>query len=268
MQEISGLAEIVDEFDAFAIDQFGVLHDGQAPYDGALATLQNLAKYDRPVVALTNSGKRSALNLDRLERLGFAQNLFHALISSGELAYDHIQQLQGYGKIARDAAVLLVSRQGDTSIIEGLNLRHVTHGEVAELVIIAGADPEHRELDYYRDLLRSCATAGVPALLVNPDTHMATVDGPRFGPGQIASAYEKMGGPLTILGKPARHMFDTALRKLGQTDPRRVLMIGDSPAHDIAGAKSAGLSTLLIKSGLQNSTPGPDADYCMLNLCW
>ena len=40
-QKISGLAALVDRFDLFMIDQFGVLHDGTVPYDGTIDCLKD-----------------------------------------------------------------------------------------------------------------------------------------------------------------------------------------------------------------------------------
>jgi ribonucleotide monophosphatase NagD (HAD superfamily) len=37
---------------------------------------------------------------------------------------------------------------------------------------------------------------------------------------------------------------------LGQPDPARIVMIGDSLDHDVAGARSAGMLTVLLSSGV------------------
>ncbi|MEM1385673.1 MAG: HAD hydrolase-like protein, partial [Pseudomonadota bacterium] len=60
------------------------------------------------------------------------------------------------------------------------------------------------------------------------------------------------------------------LDALGGVRPGRCLMIGDSPEHDIAGAKAAGCQTLLISSGVQAGTDraGAEADYRMERLRW
>ena len=40
-------------------------------------------------------------------------------------------------------------------------------------------------------------------------------------------------------------------------------MIGDSPAHDVSGAKAMGLSTLLVRTGIHQSLAEPQ----LLDLC-
>ena len=47
---IDGLCDISEFFDLFLIDQFGVLHDGIAPYDEAIECLTNLRARGKKVV--------------------------------------------------------------------------------------------------------------------------------------------------------------------------------------------------------------------------
>ena len=81
------LEELADQFDAFFIDQFGVLMDASGPYPFAVDTVKRLSEYGKPIVLISNSGKRAKKNCDWLERLGFELNLFTAVITSGEVAY-------------------------------------------------------------------------------------------------------------------------------------------------------------------------------------
>ena len=81
------LENLADEFDAFFIDQFGVLMDASGPYPFAVDAIKRLSKYGKPIVLLSNSGKRAQKNCERLERLGFDLNLFTAVITSGEVAF-------------------------------------------------------------------------------------------------------------------------------------------------------------------------------------
>ena len=64
------MEELADQFDAFFIDQFGVLMDASGPYPFALDAIKRLSEYNKPIVLISNS-KRAKKNCDRLERLGF-----------------------------------------------------------------------------------------------------------------------------------------------------------------------------------------------------
>ena len=80
------LTDIVQRFDGFILDQFGVLHDGTTLYPGALAALEALKKAEKPVVLLTNSGKSAASNAQRLAKFGINPGHYAHIVSSGEAA--------------------------------------------------------------------------------------------------------------------------------------------------------------------------------------
>lgn len=262
MREIAGLADIRDRFDAVLIDQFGVLHDGRTAFPGTLACLEALTAQNVPVVALSNSGKRAALNVTRLARLGFPDALFRAVVTSGELAHARLSAR------AQRNTVAILSRDNDASMIEGLPLNRVGLDEAPDLLIIAAAEPETRSLDSYLQDLEPLARAGVPALCINPDKQIYANGVAAFGPGLLAERYVAMGGQVEMLGKPGIEMFRAGLAALGGPPPGRCLMIGDSPEHDIAGARNAGCLTLLISSGVQSGTGGAEADFRMSRLTW
>jgi len=89
------LASLFDRYDAFLIDQFGVLLGGTGPYPGAQDALADLAKRGKPVVILSNSGKRSAMNITRLVQHGFDRYHFETVLTSGEVAHSHLFQSLG-----------------------------------------------------------------------------------------------------------------------------------------------------------------------------
>src|SRR6185312_16969519 len=53
------LRSLAQRFDVFFVDQFGVLHDGSAPYPGAVAALSSLKAAGKKIVLVSNSGKRA-----------------------------------------------------------------------------------------------------------------------------------------------------------------------------------------------------------------
>lgn len=267
MRDISSLSDIADDFDAVLVDQFGVLHDGRKAFPGTQECIARLAAKNVPIVALSNSGKRADLNVKRLERLGFASAHFLGVVTSGELAYSEISQRLASGALRRSARISVLSRDNDTSMIDGLDVRHVACDEVPDLLIIAGVEPETQTLESYLEDVAPLAASGVTALCINPDLQIYSDGLPAFGPGLLAERYRELGGPVEMLGKPGARMFATGLRLLGNPPPERCLMIGDSAEHDIAGARAAGCLSLLITSGIQSAVTD-DADFRMGSLVY
>jgi HAD superfamily hydrolase (TIGR01459 family) len=245
---LGSVAELFDAFDTFLVDQFGVLHGGSAAYPGALDAMRRLKDAGKRVFILSNSGRRAVPNCERIAAMGFNTMHYDELISSGEVAW----QLLAAGKLGvpHNARVLLLARRGDLSAIQGLEFRPVQSAVEADFVLIGGSDGDRLTLQDYSSLLAPPAQAGIPCICTNPDKVMLTPVGPRFGAGRIAELYEELGGQVTWIGKPYPHIYEFAMSRLGDSLPDRVVAIGDSIEHDIAGGTAAGLRTVLVLSGI------------------
>jgi HAD superfamily hydrolase (TIGR01459 family) len=251
MKHIVGLREIADQFDLFLVDQYGVLHDGGAAYPGAVDGLARLASGGRKVVVLTNSGKSAAANLARLAGLGFSGSNLHAVLSSGEVAVRLVRSGALGPRFAIGADACVIGRVGDAYAFSPDEFRLVPRPQDADFLVFAGSDaPRTTWADTYRSMLTGAAQARVPAICINPDLTMIQ-DGELVpAPGAIARLYESLGGPVDYVGKPYPAIFDHAVAIAAMDAGARVVMIGDSPEHDVAGARAMGLSTLLVRTGI------------------
>lgn len=233
MRRITGLSDIAGEFDAMLIDQFGVIHDGQHLYPGAAKALAELHAAGIPVVVMTNSGKRAAPNTKRVVRMGIPRSHFVDCVSSGEVAFQALTVKTAW----------LVGKDGEDYAFDPI--RFVDDPAKAEVMLILGSNAPRVSLDQYRALFKDVS---LPAFCCNPDKWMITPSGLQPAPGAIAAAYEEMGGKVTWIGKPHPGIYRHCLEILGH--PKRVLCIGDSTEHDVAGGRAAGLSTLLVQQGV------------------
>ena len=247
------LEDIVDQFDAFFIDQFGVIMDASGPYPFAIDAIKRLSKYGKPIVLISNSGKRAKKNCDRLERLGFDLNLFTAVITSGEVAYWTIKN-KFEDSVFIKLKIYLISSDSDTSPIDGLSCKTTKNTDEADYLIIAGSGSDKKPLSYYKSLLEPMANRGVPAFCTNPDLVMLTQNGTSFGAGLIAKEYEDMGGSVTWFGKPHPLIYKFALNKIPKIEPHNVLCFGDSVEHDIRGGYFANCKRALVRSGIHSKT--------------
>ncbi|WP_426232744.1 TIGR01459 family HAD-type hydrolase [Pararhizobium sp. DWP3-4] len=255
---ISGLDEIEERFDAFLIDQFGVLRDGKGPYPHAVETLRRLKQAGKTIIILSNSGKRSAENDRRLAALGFDPQSWDWFLTSGEVAWRILQaeSRQLSSGIARKC--LLISRDGDTSPMDGLDLARTDRGEDADFLLLAASEGDVHPLSFYEALLAPAAARGVPCLCTNPDKIMLTKEGTAFGAGRIAELYEELGGTVRWIGKPFPDIYATAREFLGSIAPEKICCIGDSIEHDIAGAAGAGLKSILVTTGILETATDAD----------
>jgi HAD superfamily hydrolase (TIGR01459 family) len=233
MRRISGLADIAQDFDAMLIDQFGVIHDGQKLYPGAAEALAELHVRNIPVIIMTNSGKRAASNVERIVKMGIPRAHFVTCVSSGEVAFQSLQVRHAF----------LIGKHGEDYGFDPITF--VKRPEDAEVMLILGSDAPATSLDDYRQLFGGLT---LPAICCNPDKLMLTSTGLQPAPGALANIYAEMGGQVTWIGKPHAGIYEFALARLGAS--QRVLCIGDSAEHDVAGGRGAGLSTLLVQQGI------------------
>ena len=249
-REIGGLGEIADRYDAFLFDQYGVLHDGVRPYAGTVDVLSRLAARS---LIITNSGKRSAMNRDRLARLGIARVLYRDLLSSGEVAWTGLRDGSFGRPFARGGRAYIVGRAGESYGFDALDLVSVEAPAHADFILILGSDAPATSLDRYARLLQPAAAIGLPALCCNPDRLMLTGGAPVPAPGAIAAIYASLGGPVRSIGKPHAEIYRAALALAGDPPPSRVLALGDSIEHDIAGAAALGIVTALVRTGVSSA---------------
>ena len=271
MQSVRGLQDIASGFDAFIIDQFGVIHDGAKLYPGALDAMAGLKAAAKKVVILTNSGKRRVANQARIVAMGIPAELFIDVVSSGDVAYRAIAS----GAHGHPRNACIIGKEGETYDFGGLDLDLVSRPEQADILIVLGSNTPATTLDGYAHLLEPAARLAIPAICCNPDKLMMTSTGLHPAPGAIAALYEELGGKVAWVGKPYQAIYKHALAAAGNPAPVRTLCIGDSLEHDIKGGKKAGLKTCLVRTGIATNTSDQDIaaatprpDFILQSLRW
>ncbi|WP_165769423.1 TIGR01459 family HAD-type hydrolase [Arboricoccus pini] len=247
---INGASALVDRFDGFILDQWGVLHNGREPYPGVLEALRQLKDAGKSIALLSNSGRRADFSRAHLAELGFDLDMFEAIVTSGETTFEVVE--------ARDMPPLdrlgkrcyLITRDGDRSVLSGTDTVLVEDVEDADFILLSGVDsPMLTEEDYY-PALEEGAKRGVLAICSNPDLYAPTDVGLVFAPGLLAVKYEELGGQVFYVGKPHEPVYRACLRALAAIDRSRIIGIGDSLDHDVKGAAGMGLASGFVLNGL------------------
>jgi 4-nitrophenyl phosphatase len=115
--------------------------------------------------------------------------------------------------------------------------------------VIVGLDPQMT----YERLKRAALLirAGAEFIATNQDRTIPVPEGLAPGAGSLVAALRAATDrePTVTIGKPGAPMFEAALRLLG-TSPDRTLMIGDRLNTDIEGAARLGFKTALVLTGV------------------
>lgn len=247
---IGGLAAIADRFDAFLLDQWGVVHDGARPFPGVVDALERLRGAGKRVLLLSNAPRRAAESIARLATLGVPAGLVEAAVTSGEAVHQAVARAEpGFAGLGR-RYLHLGRSDGTDDVLAGLPLTRVDHVEAADFLIVANLPHRTDTLAVYDPVLETGARRGLVMICANPDRFVVHAGSTEPCAGSVAERYAARGGRVLYRGKPYREVFDLALARLPGIAPERVLMVGDGLETDILGARAAGLPALLITGGL------------------
>jgi len=246
---IPGLSQVHEKYDLYLLDQWGVLHNGVEPYPGVIDTLKALKAHNKYVIILSNSGLRADLNIIRLESLGITRDLYSSVVTSGELAWNLLKESKGAFSEFRERKCFLISSDNSSRFMKGLDIPLSENLEDADFILLTGLSPDISEavVDWVID---TGISRGLPLICANPDHIRITTEGLKPSAGMVALRYEAAGGAVIQVGKPFKEIYRFAINSVGCPSHTRVLAIGDSLHHDIAGGNSVKCDTMLILQGI------------------
>ncbi|MGR3467787.1 MAG: TIGR01459 family HAD-type hydrolase [Shimia sp.] len=258
------LSEVAERYDAVVLDQWGVLHDGTAPFPGALGAVEALRAAGVRLAVLSNSGKRGAPNRDRITAMGFPAEAFEIVMTSGEALWRDIAD----GAVPERRFHPIERAPSDAGAwAEGLDLTLCDDPAGAEAILLMGLADDAAP-DAGRSALDVARARGLPVYCTNPDRASPRAGGRTVtSPGALAHAHREAGGQVVFYGKPHTPVFRAMEAALG-LPPKALLMVGDSLEHDIAGGVAAGWDTAFVEGGLHAArfTDGQDPDQALAAL--
>ena len=247
------------------IDMDGVLWHGNQPMLGLHAFFTALRVRDLPFILATNNASLTQQQyVDKLSSMGVAVDADQILTSSMATARYLNQRIpdtkrrvfvigeEGLKQPLRDAGFTLTElyevNQPDKGIVD----------RGADLVV-SGLD---RHLTW--DKLATATLnikAGAAFYATNADTTLPTELGEVMGNGGVLAALTAATGvkPMSI-GKPQPILYQQALDILN-TPPERTVAIGDRLDTDILGAVNAGISSILVLSGISTEQEIQQLDF-------
>jgi len=227
---------------AIISDMDGVLWRGIEPLPGLLPFFDFLQDQSLPFILATNNSRKTQDDyIHKLSGLGVKDIQQHNIITSGTATASYLQTQYPAG-----TKLYVVGGDGLKQTL--VHAGYVLVEEDAE-VVVCGID---FELTYNK--MRTATLhirKGAAFVGTNPDSSFPSPAGLVPGAGSILALLESASEVApTIIGKPARAMFESALQTLG-TDPSETLMIGDRIGTDIQGAQAVGIQTALVLTGVE-----------------
>ena len=236
---------LVADHDLLLLDLDGVLYLGDQPVEGAAAALGVVREHHVDVTFVTNNAARTpdavATQLRQMGVAATAEEVVTSPMAAARLLA---------GDLDRGAAVLVVGGEGVRQALLAVGLRPVAGAADEPVAVVQGWAPE-----VGWPMLAEAAVAvraGARWVATNLDATLPSPRGPLPGNGSMVAALATaLGRKPEAVGKPEPALFETA-RALHPS--RRPLVVGDRLDTDIAGARAAGMPSLLVLTGVSSPT--------------
>jgi 4-nitrophenyl phosphatase len=229
------------DIDGVILDMDGVLWRGDIPLPGLAEFFEFMRSRGLPFMLATNNSRRSPQEyVGKLQKWGVPKIDSAQVVTSGTATVDYLEQ-----HFPPNSSTFVIGGDGLRDILakSGFSLAE----NDAEIVVV-GID---FNLTYEKLRIATLLIRGGAAFIgTNPDVTFPTPDGLAPGAGSILALLEAAtDANPTVIGKPERAMFETALQRMGAM-ANRTLMIGDRLGTDIMGGNNAGLKTALVMTGV------------------
>ncbi|WP_169544507.1 TIGR01459 family HAD-type hydrolase [Sneathiella aquimaris] len=250
-QFMPGLAQIADQYDAYILDLWGVVHDGTRPYPGALNCMQQLRANGKPLLLLSNAPRTNGFVENFLETLGVSRSFYDQILTSGDLTREVLTDRRFDYLKKENLKFYQFGADKDRGLDDGLDYTRVFNVAQADFLICTGLAHDDVETpENYRALLAEAARLNLPMLCANPDLTVMKGDRMLYCAGALAALYEELGGQVTLFGKPYANAYEQSMQKLGVSDPSKILAVGDSMRTDIKGANGMQIDCVLCSGGI------------------
>ncbi|EDQ86856.1 uncharacterized protein MONBRDRAFT_10570 [Monosiga brevicollis MX1] len=253
---LNSILDLVDRYDVFVLDQYGVIHNGSAPYPHAVEVVQRLRQAGKTVTILSNSSKPAHFAHARLIEWGFGE--VATIVTGGEMVRQGMRNrwsdFAAYG-----SKYTLMGWDVETDVLADLDQYDQAPIDEADFILLqginvlsTGSEPAPiEEVAHWQPHLKAARARNLPIVCANPDKVVVRPDGSQgLCPGTVAAMYEALGGQVHYVGKPHALVYDKTLEQLAGVPKSRIVAVGDSLHHDIEGALKAGLDCVFVTGGV------------------
>ncbi len=236
-----GLRSIVDNYQLFYIDLWGVIHNGIKLHHEAINTLKQLTANNKDYVLLTNAPRPNSTVKSFLAKMGMDKEIREHVFTSGEAALNYLKK-KFYNK-----SFFHVGPPRDFDLFNDLQKNKETDIKKSEYILCTGLFDDNNDLKFYQNLFKSHLKKKM--ICTNPDLIVDRGSERELCAGSVAMVFEKMGGEVIYFGKPYPEVYNQSF----DNKNRRILCIGDNLNTDIKGANLLNYDSLIISNGIHKS---------------
>jgi HAD superfamily hydrolase (TIGR01459 family) len=244
--ELTGLSDVVADYDVFIIDLWGVIYNGKKVFEAAYKVLVKLKDLNKIVYLTTNSPRSKDQAIKVLEKMGLDHSLFTELITAGQKTLELFEMNIIEPEKKRPLSTFFIDHDKLCNWSSRAGLIESEEVEKADIILAIHMDENLLIPDPYVPLFKQAINRDLLFICANPDKYIMEYDIKRARVGILSELYRVMGGRVIEVGKPHPIMFEEVMTAhLGKS----TLLIGDSLVTDIRAAQYIGIDSLLITKG-------------------
>lgn len=254
--KIDNLGQIASDYDAYLIDLWGVLHNGQQAFPEAVLALAELKMLKKKVILLSNSPRRVMASQIRLSEMGVLPEFYDEIYTSGEDCFQALEKAPDQWYAALGNKFFHIGPEKNKSLAQALSKIQVSNLDEADFILVTGTNSWEENVSAYIPLLNQAHQKNLPMVCANPDLTVLFDKELVICAGAIAQYYEQIGGDVRYHGKPYIEIYNVVMKKVLPVKRSQILAIGDSLRTDIKGAAQVGIDTLLVLTGIHKEFQG------------
>ena len=237
------ISEIVNLYDVFFFDLYGVTHNGVKLFPGIINILKRIKILKKKTFFISNAPRQSIKIKKFLKKIGLNKNLYFDVISSGDITReDYLIKI-------KKKKYYFIGANKDKDFCRNLKVSQEKNLKKADFILNLGLN-EGEGVDKYIKILSDAAKIPLLMICVNPDLEVIRGNKKEICAGSLALEYEKFGGKVKYFGKPDVRIYKKAMQRSGVKNKKKILAIGDSLRTDILGAKNFSIDSALVLSGI------------------
>lgn len=284
------VVSLVENYDVFFLDVYGVLFDGTKMFDHTLMTMKYLKDHNKKIVIISNSTQTSYdAKVGYAKRGMFEEMHYDYVMTGGELLHQDLLHSKSKFSDTADNISIKCMFMGNSNVFEGTYIKKVDSYDEADFVYVGIPrvsfgnvriddlfdengnkvnienaldsdwatlrDSEGRQgtLEYLHHL-EACLKKNKTLIVANPDI---------FAPGTLDSTSQRIQiFTQGSIGKYYEKMGGKVIY-FGKPFPEifesakqytnqedKIVMLGDTPWTDISGANNVGIDSALVMTGV------------------
>ncbi len=245
-KNIENLSTLINDYDVFLFDIWGVLHEGEKLYQG-VQELYNYLSERKIVRVISNAPRLKTTTLKSLVEQNLKIDDEH-IFTSGEIARLMLLESEQYLQI-KHPSIFHIGQDRNSELLSGVSAKLVDTIDEANIILLSAYKDYHENEDDITDHLAYSLTKNLPILVANPDRAVIHSGKIRKCSGYFAMRYESQGGKVIYAGKPNPIIYEECFKSFDTSPEQKMLMIGDTFHTDIQGAKNMNIDSALVLTG-------------------